>query len=139
MKALVRNSALTLALVVGGGIAAETARAQEADLVAEVRTHLRQMETARVSNQLGKGPRIYSAALGRIVPAHERMLATFVNECAGMQGAAGNPEHDALVEAVRRDLTRLPTLSTPQLDAFVPGHAWRVRRLIRAHDAASAG
>ena len=134
MKPLIHKSLLAAALLATVGLASQTASAQQ-DPAVQLRAHVGQMEAARTPMLSGKTPRLPSARLHAMVPEHQEMLASFLDECAAMRDGE---RHDALISAMRRDLSRLPRLHGTALDDFVPGHAARVRELIRLHERLAA-
>jgi hypothetical protein len=109
-------------------------RAQNSEIGARVRVHLQQMEAARASALFPKGPQLYVLNTKTMIPEHTRLISNLVDDCAlGMDGRAGDAEHEAALEAVRRDVARLRELRSNDLNAFLPGHLSRVNRLLALH------
>ena len=150
MRNVLRRSAIALALLAGvtTGTSAQTPlhlhresspppRVQATDITGRVKVHLRQMDAARASRLFAKGmPLTYSMNEKAMVPGHARLITGLLDQYAAeMSGRTENSEHQAIEQAVRDDLARLPQLGASELGAFLPRHAARVGRLIRIHRA----
>lgn len=153
MRYVLRRSAIALVLLAGvtTGTSAQTPlhvhrelspppSVQATDVTGRVKVHLQQMDAARASRLFAKGvPLTYSVNEKAMVPGHARLIAALLNQYASeMSGRTADLGHQAIEQAVRDDLARLPELSASELGAFLPRHADRVRRLIRIHRASLA-
>ena len=156
MRYALRHSAIALALLVGAATAVgaqagrdppihlhrestPSPRIQASEIGARVRIHLQQMDAARASALFPKGPQLYVVNAKAMIPTHTRLITGLVDDCAsGMGGRAANAQHEAAVEAVRRDLAELQELPSSRLGAFLPRHLARVNRLLALHRTALA-
>lgn len=70
------------------------------------------------------------------LPQHRQMVANMIaqmnREMRDMNMTA-DAEWNATIDALRQDLTRLPEMTTAELETFMPEHRQRVMRLMEMH------
>ena len=71
-----------------------------------------------------------------MLSTHRQMVANMIaqmnREMRDMNMTA-DAEWNSTIDAVRTDLTRLPEMTTAELESFMPEHRERVRRLMEMH------
>lgn len=75
-------------------------------------------------------------SLRAMLPMHRQLTANMLAEMNGemrKMGMAAAPEWEAVVDSLRRDLTRMPEMSPAELQAFMSAHLGRVAQLMRMH------
>ena len=75
-------------------------------------------------------------SLRALLPAHRQMTANLLSTFNGEMRSMNMPADaawNAVVDSLRRDLTRMPDLAADQLQAMMPEHRERVRRLMQMH------
>lgn len=71
-----------------------------------------------------------------MLPMHRQMVANMIAKMNGEMRdmkMASNTEWPATVDSLRKDLVRMPELSSAELTAMMPAHAGRVTRLGEMH------
>jgi hypothetical protein len=105
---------------------AHTGAMESERMMAEMRSHLQAMTGAGVA----------ADSLRRLMPMHRRMAANMLQQMnAEMRGMnmQGDSGWSALVDSIRRDLTRMPELTPRELPAFMAAHQARLGRLMEQH------
>lgn len=97
-------------------------------VMAAAESHLQRIEAARPDS------------LAALVPVHVRRVEALLARCPpqGSEDGSGAGEPALLVEAIRQDLARLRQLPADELEAFMPEHVARVRRLLELLGSAHA-
>lgn len=75
-------------------------------------------------------------SLRAMLPMHRQMVANMISQFErDMQGMnmSGNTAWQATLDSVRQDNSRLSGMSADEVQAFMPAHMARVRRLIDMH------
>lgn len=93
-------------------------------LTEQMRAHLRMMDGASADS------------LQALMPTHRQlvsnMMAQFTTDMRGM-GMASDTAWNAIADALRQDLARMPGMSASELHQFMPAHGARVTRLVASH------
>ena len=95
-------------------------------MMQQMETHMREME--------GLSP----DSLRAMMPAHRQMAANALAEMERqMRGMNMMPDAqwNATADSLRQDLTRMPEMSAQELEAVMPAHNARIRRLMDMHRA----
>ena len=99
---------------------------QGGDMMARMQQHLRL--TTRASGD----------SLEAMLPAHRQMVANMLaqmNQQMRSMNMTADPRWTALVDSLRKDLVRMPEMSSTELKAFVTAHRARITRLMEMHSA----
>lgn len=93
---------------------------------------------ATVETHLAAMKGVSADSLKAMLPAHRQaaanMIASFNKEMSDMK-MAGDVAWNAVIDSLRTDLRRMPDLSAGELQAAMPSHEARLRRLMEMHQA----
>lgn len=95
------------------------------------------MDTSRTMERMEAHMRAMEGAsadsVQAMLPMHQRMVSNMIaqlNRDMGNMNMSGDTAWTATVDSVQRDLTRMPSMSSSELQQFTPGHHGRVTRLM---------
>jgi hypothetical protein len=96
-------------------------------------TMMRQMESHIQAMQGASGD-----TMKAMLPMHRQMAANMIAQMNGQMRQMNmqpDPAWNATVDSLRQDLVRMPEMSAPELQSFMPAHTERMQRLMRMHGA----
>jgi hypothetical protein len=86
--------------------------------------------------QMDSMMRMKPAQMSGMMATHERMMSQMMDQMGGQMRqmeVSATPGWSALMDSVKQDLAKLPSLKGPALSARMRAHAARVQRLISSH------
>jgi hypothetical protein len=85
---------------------------------------------------------MHGDSLMMMMPQHGQMLGNMMTHMdREMQSMNLSPDslESALADSLRSDLMRMPGMSAPEMEAFMPGHQARVMRMMEMHGSMMSG